>query len=112
MKIVLDTNFMNIPFNYGVDVFEQLLGFDLYTLKECVDELMRVNPGAVELMNSKGVKVVTETFKSRTVDDRIIDFAAENRMYLATVDKGLLSKAQKKKIPCLTLRQGKYLMRV
>jgi rRNA-processing protein FCF1 len=112
MKIVLDTNFLNIPFNNGVDIFDQLLGFELCTLKECMEELMKVNPAAVELVNSKGVKVITETFKSRTVDDRIIEFAAEKGMYVATIDKGLLSKAQKKKIPCLTLRQGKYLMRV
>jgi rRNA-processing protein FCF1 len=112
MRIVLDTNFMNIPFNYGVDIFEQLMGFELHTLKECMDELEKVNPAAVKLAKEKGVKVTTKTFKSRTVDDRIIDFAAEERMYVATVDKELLSKAQKKNLPCLTLRQGRYLVRV
>ncbi len=112
MKIVLDTNFMNIPFNYKVDIFEQLLGFELYTIKECVDELKKVNPGAVKLIRSKGVKVVEQTFKSRTVDDKVIDFAAGNSAYIATVDKKLLSKAQKRNIPCLTLRQGRYVMRV
>jgi len=112
MKVVLDTNFLDIPFNYGVDVFEQLLGYELYTIQECADELQRVNPAAVRLMVSKGVKVVKQTFKSRTVDDRLIDFAAENGANIATVDKGLLSKAQKRGIPCLTLVRGRHVERI
>jgi rRNA-processing protein FCF1 len=112
MRIVLDTNFMNVPFNYGADIYGQLLGFELCTIEECVGELEKVNPAAVKMMRSKDVRVVKKTFKSRTVDDKLIDLAVEEGAHLATVDKELIEKAQKRKVPCLTLRQGRYIVRV
>ena len=108
-KVVLDTNFLMMPFNFKIDVFHELRGYELVTLAECVDELKRIKPSAVELISGK-VSLVRESFKSHDVDDKIIEFAVKHNAYIATSDKKLKEKAEAKGVPIVSMRRKKYLV--
>ena len=109
MKIILDTNFLSLPFDMRIDIFEELIGYELVTLSECIEELKNFRPEAVELVESR-VSVVRETFKSHNVDDKLIEFASKHNAYIATSDKKLKAKARENGIPVVFVRQKKYLV--
>lgn len=109
MKVVLDTNFLMIPLDFKIDIFEELRGYELITLAECIDELRRINPAAVEMVRER-VSVVQQRFKSDNVDDKIIEFALKQNAYIATSDKMLKKKAEASGIPIVFMRQKKYLV--
>ncbi len=109
LKIILDTNFLMIPFDFKIDIFQELEGYELITLEECIEELKRINPRVVELVRQH-VSVVRESFKSHNVDDKIIELAAKHNAYIATSDKMLKKRAVASGIPVVFMRQNKYLV--
>lgn len=100
---------MLIPFEFKIDIFDELKGYEILTLEECVNELKKINPKASEMIKER-VSVVRESFKSRNVDDKIIEFALKQNAYIATSDKKLKAKAEKAGIPVVVMRQKKYLV--
>jgi hypothetical protein len=114
-KVIIDTNFALIPFQFKVDIFEEfgriVVGrYKVFILKECYKELVRMKAkGAIELLKQKGVKVV-DWDKAKETDEKLIQFAKLNKAYLATQDKELRKKALKEKVRIITLRQRSYLI--
>jgi rRNA-processing protein FCF1 len=114
-KIILDTNFAIIPFQFKVDIYSELNRlidekYEVYFLKAAIPELEKLRYGnaAIELMKQKGVNI-REFPISRGVDNTILEFAKKEGAIIATQDKELKKKALKENIKVIFLRQKKYL---
>lgn len=121
MKIlILDTNFLMLPYTENLDVFEELnrLVVDensLATLSGVVDELKKIIDNreskgrdktaariALQLIEKKEVKVIESHGR---VDDQIIDYARKNRdTIVCTNDKKLKKKLAEIDIPVAYIR--------
>ena len=93
MKVLLDTNFMLVPFQEKVDVYEEIKSLvpkaELITLESCVRELEKLRKrGAIQLMKLKGVKVVEG--RGRRTDEQILNYLEEEEAILATLDRDCL----------------------
>jgi rRNA-processing protein FCF1 len=117
-KIVLDTNFVTVPFDLWVDIYAELdriidEKYELVFPKVALKELEKLKNGkmALQLMKRKGVKVV-ETPRAKSVDDAILGYAKAQKAILATNDAGLRKKALKNGLAIITLRAKKYLIRL
>jgi len=133
-KILLDTNFILIPFTLKVDIFSELkriadnpeiLLLDLSILE--LKKLANLSKGRdslaakatlsyIEKMPLKVEKTVkhlnaaNSLSKIGSVDDKIVEFAANNGYWVATQDKLLKEKLKNRDIKIITLRQKKHLI--
>lgn len=122
MKILLDTNFLLIPAQFGVDIFQELdrlisqkhelLIFDGIT-KE-LGELAKTS-----IKRQKEVQVALELAKRcnifeinssstasfNNVDDIILHYATTNNWIVATNDRELRKKLRSQHIPVIYLRK-------
>jgi hypothetical protein len=120
-KIILDTNFLMIPYQFNVDIFKEIErvieeGYELITLDSVVKELNRMKKSrgedaiaarvALELIKKKNVKVIKT--KEKKVDNTIIKLAGKNTI-VATNDKVLREKLKNKNVKVLYLRSRKRL---
>ncbi len=129
-KIVLDTNFLLIPGQFGIDIFSELdricnFNYDMCVLPEIVEELeslagskscsandRRAAGLGLQLLKAKGVKVVNakrKVFKS--ADKAILELASANGgdAVVATQDRDLRDKLAAKGVAVIMLRQKRYL---
>ena len=124
-KIILDTNFLLIPYQFKVDIFSEidriiLEKYQLYILDKTLDELEKIVKDkeqkgknklaaklALLLVKAKDVKII-KTKKDKLVDDLIVELADKDTI-VCTQDTEL-----KKRLPCkiITLRQKKKLILV
>jgi len=121
-KIVLDTNFLLIPAQFGVDIFVELeklcnFKFELYlvdkTLKE-LENVVKTQKGAqkdaakltISLITSKKIGII-ETFTGY-VDDILVEEGKKGAI-IATQDKELKQRLKQENIKIIILRQKKYL---
>ena len=116
IKIIFDTNFAIIPFQFKVDIYSELdriidEKYEIYFLKAAIPELekLRFGKAALELMKQKNVKIVDFPI-IRGVDNTIVEFAKKEDAIIATQDKEVKRKALKCGIKIITLRQKKYLV--
>lgn len=117
-KVLLDTNFLLIPGQLGVDIFNELerLGFSLNkvkildkTLKE-LEKIVETQKGkakqsamlAKSLIKAKNVEILP-TKGSDYVDELLIEL--KDKYIIATQDKDLKTKLKN----IIVLRQKKYL---
>jgi len=120
-KILLDTNFLLIPFQYKVDIFAELdriLNHEcsLFILDRCVDELEKLKAGkgkeaqyakmALTLIEIKAIKIIKTEEKKHT--DRLIE--EQEGYIIATRDMDLIRKLRKKPFKVITLRQKSHLI--
>ncbi len=125
MRIILDTNFLLIPFQFGVDIFEEIdrivdFNYSLAVMKKSLDELNKiVTEGkqrdrsaarmAIKLVGIKEIQMVSSD-ETGYVDNLIVDLAQKNEdVIVATVDKGLKSRVKEAGRRIITMRQKKYL---
>jgi hypothetical protein len=127
-QVILDTNFLLIPGEKGIDIFseiERILSepYDLCVIDKTVDELDKIveksskkNEGfnaklGIILLKQKNLKTL-KSFSEEYADRAIVEYAKKNaeKVIVATQDKEL--KEQLKKIPVrvIQLRQEKYLV--
>jgi len=113
MMVVLDTNFVTLPAQFGVDIFceisEKIPGARLVTVSQVVDELKRLDKKGrvgLSLIKKFGVKVVK---KEGGTDDALLELADENKGVLCTNDKELKKRALEKKIAVMFMRKKKIL---
>jgi rRNA-processing protein FCF1 len=118
VKIVIDTNFAKIPFQFKVDVYSEIgrIINESYVLefpRICIPELQKLKQGqaALELMLKKGV-IFVDMPLLKTVDDSIIDYAKEKKAIIATQDSLLKKKALKNSLSVITLRKKQYLIKI
>lgn len=120
-KIILDTNFLTIPYQFNVDIFEEIdrimeEDYELITLDRVVEELKNMIKSkskdavaakiALELIKKKNVKVISTDEKK--VDNAIIKLADENTI-VATNDRVLRKRIKDKNVKVLYLRSKKHL---
>ena len=124
-KIILDTNFLLIPGEYGVDIFSEIeriadFKYKLYVMDNTIKELeklidrygqkkegMRVKLGYI-MLKQKNLKTIKGS--KEHVDDSIVEYASNNpdKVIVATQDKDLIKRL--KGIRTIRLRQKKYLI--
>lgn len=118
-KIILDTNFLTIPYQFNVDIFEEIdrimeEDYELITLDKVVEELKRMKRGkdavaakiGLELIEKKNVKVIKTGDKK--VDNAIVKLANKDTI-VATNDRILRKKLKYKNVKTLYLRSKKHL---
>ncbi|MFH1315998.1 MAG: PIN domain-containing protein [Candidatus Woesearchaeota archaeon] len=121
-KILLDTNFLMIPFQFNVDIFSELkrvcdFKYDLYILDRSVDELntlidrdnsrtSKIAKMALQLKRDKDIKVI-KTIEKKHTDDLILE---KKGFIVATRDMNLIRKLNENSKKYITLRQKKYLI--
>jgi len=122
-KVLLDTNFLLMPGQLGVDIFSAITNVldkcEFLVLDKSVKELEGIASSqrgkhkqaarlALKLLESKDLKIITTPpdKKDIPVDDVIASLAKEQDMIVATQDKGLRQRIDKS----LFLRQKRYVM--
>ncbi len=120
-EIVIDTNFFMVPFQFNVDVIDELNNklpsYKLVTPKFVIKELeglkhnnkgkTRLNASlALKLANSSNIEIKDISLeKGETVDDALLRISE----VLATNDIDLKNRAKEKGITVVYLRQKKYI---
>ncbi|MBT3406691.1 nucleotide-binding protein [Candidatus Woesearchaeota archaeon] len=122
-KVLLDTNFLLIPGQFGVDIYTEIrencgpkskLNILRDSLKE-IDKILECGKGAdkrasklaLDILKAQQINIISSESDSY-VDDQIVELVDENWV-VCTQDKGLKERVKAKKAKVLTLRQKKYL---
>lgn len=122
-KIIIDTNFLLIPYQFKVDIFSEIrrvcdFRYNLYVVDRTVDELRKVMAkqrgkhrlgamlGLVFIEEKKIRKIKTK--ESKPVDDLILSKAGKDTI-VATQDAALKRKLKKKGIPLIVLKGKSHL---
>ena len=120
LPVILDTNFITIPAQFGIDIFaeaeillERRLTFIL--LKSVVQEIeSRASDKKFRmtkaLFDRCSIEEVSSSMNKLSVDDQILEYTISMNGILATNDKELRRKARKKGVPVLFLRGKKRLV--
>ena len=123
-KVILDTNFVMIPGEIGIDVFTEVSQLVDVPHKVCVmkgteNELMGIVTSfknkkegfnaklAYVMLKQKKIKILNHS--EGHVDDAIHSYAIENNAIVCTQDKELRARLKQKGIKIIGLRQKKYL---
>ena len=121
-KIILDTNFLLIPFQFGVDIFSEFnrichFNYKLFIFEQSVNELKNIiekQSGiskkaaqfALKLVKLKNIEIIKSDEKD--VDSLILENLDRN-LVVATQDIRLKKELLKKDASVAILRQKKYL---
>jgi|APSaa5957512622_1039677.scaffolds.fasta_scaffold00639_6 uncharacterized protein len=115
--IILDSNFLMLPFQFKIDIFSELericeFKYEIAIIDRTIDELNDISKAeskaALKLIEIKQVKLI-KTDKNTIVDNLIMDIVDKEKHIVATQDKELKQRLKEKNIPIITLRQKKYL---
>lgn len=119
MKIILDTNALMIPVEYGVDVLSELeeMGYDDFIVPSLVvDEIQKLRSkpatraaAGIALALVERCRIISEEEGDKTVDDMILELARNENAAVMTLDAELQRKLRDNKIKVVFLRQGKRL---
>lgn len=117
-RVVLDTNFILIPFQFGVDIkaeLDRILDFkyELCTTNSVLRELMSISKeksknGRAAAASFEMAKDLTLIHGNGNADDALLALASKDTI-ICTNDKILKEKIKRKGAPLIYLRQKKYL---
>ena len=125
-KIIIDTNFLMIPYKFRVDIFSEFrricnFNYNLFIYGQTIDELngivekqsgddKRAAKFALNLIKIKQISIIKSENKDLDsyVDALILGNSDENTV-IATQDIGLKKRLLEKAISVIILRQKKYL---
>ncbi|MCX6706867.1 MAG: nucleotide-binding protein [Candidatus Woesearchaeota archaeon] len=125
-KIILDTNFLLIPAQFGLDIFTELqktcsFSYNLYIIDKSLSELdniIRQQRGAPKkaaqmtqkllknFINNNKINIIPA--KTGYIDREILDISDKDTL-VATQDAGLRKKLREKGVKTIIMRQRKYL---
>lgn len=115
IRIILDTNFTMVPFQFKVDIFMELRRllnepYKVFILDQTLKELegKKLGKSVRELLERYDVGLI-KTEQNKSVDDLLVELADRERFIVATQDKALRDRLKNKGINIITLRQKKYL---
>jgi uncharacterized protein len=127
-QVILDTNFLLIPGEKGVDVFSEIdrilsEPYELCVLDKTLAELEKIVANSAKkkegfnaklgivLLKQKNLKILT-SFSEEYADKAIVEYAEKNPegVVVATQDKGLRDKLKRIPVRVIQLRQEKYLV--
>jgi len=121
-KIILDTNFLTIPFQFNIDIFEEIDrvvegDYELTTLDCVVEELKKLKKArgkdavaakvALIMIKEKKIKIIKTHEKN--VDKTIYKISDKNTI-VATNDKNLMQKLKEKNVKIIYLRSKTHLV--
>ena len=123
--VIADTNFLLLPAQHRIDIFEELGNLINRKVKVVVplpvfNEVLKLkNSGkpliskqaslAISMIQEKTVIDNTKMQGKETVDDFIVKFARKKKCLVATNDVSLRRRLRKENISVIFLRQMKYL---
>jgi rRNA-processing protein FCF1 len=123
--VVVDTNFLTVPYQFSVDVFseakmilEQRVEFVILdSVLEEINKLAKTAKGsdrrafriALELAENCKIVDVQDSLSEMSVDDQLIEYTDHSGGVLATNDKDLRARARARGLPVLLLRGKKRL---
>lgn len=127
VAIVIDTNFLTVPAQFGIDIFsetERIIDrrLDFVTLTTAVAELdtklaeastipeKRKFSIARELVSRCKVIDIDNTLAELSVDDQLLEYTVSVKGVLATNDKDLRNRAKKRGVPVLLMRGKKRIV--
>ena len=125
-RFLLDTNFLTLPGQFKVDIFDELRKFGkdhLYTLDLVVRELQGLSHGsnrdsasarlALHLVKERGVSVIHthDDAELDGTDTAIMNVAKKGHYTVCTQDRMLIHRLKAAGVPVVSLRQGRYLER-
>ena len=116
--IILDTNFLLIPYQFHIDVFSELnylldRAHEMIVPNGVKEELSKLasKKGRAALaarlalkileVNKKSIKIVSS---NGNVDSWILNFAKDNNAIICTNDKELRMRARKEKLKVITMK--------
>lgn len=116
-RIILDANFLVLPFQFNLRLFEELErlfgnNFGAYTLDRCLEEAKSLKNGKYSqmvrsLVDNTELEII-KTSSPQQVDDLLINYAQQGHT-LATNDKGLKERLEEAGLPYVYLRQKNHL---
>jgi rRNA-processing protein FCF1 len=125
LPVIMDTNFLTVPAQFGVDVFSEaervlerslefvLLDSVVEEIKSSLERASRTEARkfkvALDLVERCTVVSIPEAAKSAPVDDQLLDYAKSVEGVLATNDRELRERASSQGTPVLLLRGKKHL---
>ena len=126
-KIILDTNFLLIPGQFGVDIFAEIdricnFAYELAVVPETIIELKQIIGGSGSLKDRKAASLalqLLERYRVKTLAnyrkvfkraDEAILAIADRSSVVATQDRELRKLLRKNAVRLIILRQKKYLM--
>jgi rRNA-processing protein FCF1 len=123
-KILLDTNFLLIPYQFKVDIFTQIdkistFKYELFILDKTLEELKKIvekQKGknkeaakiALKLVSIKNIGIIKTKGNDRT-DDVILDTASKDDFIVVTQDKDLKRRLINQSVSVIVLRHKKML---
>ncbi len=123
MKLLLDTNFLMIPFTLKVDIFSQFKEFDPHSTFSVIDRTVQElqylqNKGsgndkaaakmALQALKKLKIAVIPTEQSFKNVDQVLVDIAQKYALSVATQDRALQVQLKKIQVPVYRLRQKKY----
>ena len=121
-KIIIDTNFLVVPFKYRIDIFSEFnricnFNYKLYIFKQSILELKNIIEKqfgkdkkaaqfALKLIKLKNIGIINS--EDMDVDSLILNNLPKDSI-VATQDNFLKKKLRDKGISVIILRQKKYL---
>lgn len=125
MKIIIDTNFLLIPFKFKVDIFSEFnricsFNYKLFIFEQSINELKNIIKKeslkdkkaakfALKLIELKHISIIKiAKSEQKDVDWLILNNLSEDTV-VATLDANLKRELLKKSISVIILRQKKYL---
>ena len=125
ITVVLDTNMLTVPAQFGLDIFEEaerelernvdfvVIEPVLWELEKKLEQLSGAARQrfkvAMDLLKRCTIKKVSNSVTSLPVDQQILVFTKSINGVIATNDKGLIDQAIAEGIPVLFLRGKKRL---
>ena len=112
MMVLLDTNFITVPEQFGIDIFTEIKKIvpqaNIQTLSQVIDELKSLNTKAakvgLQLLKINKIKIIKKNGKA---DDLLMEVAQKEQAIIATNDKELKQRAIKKNIKIIFIRSKK-----
>ncbi len=121
VRVLLDTNALLMPAQFGIDLFDELMGlfgdFEPITLEEVVGELSGLARGRgrdaaaarVGLAMARHSKVVPSGSTAERVDDRVIEYARREGCTVVTNDRELRNALLGEGINVVSMRRERTL---
>jgi rRNA-processing protein FCF1 len=121
VKVLLDTNALLMPSQFGIDLYDELMGlfgdFELVTLEEVAGELRGLARGRgrdaaaarVGLAMARRSTVVPSGSSADHVDDRVIEYARREGCVVVTNDRELRNALLREGIDVVSMRGQKTL---
>lgn len=124
ITIILDSNFLFIPFKFGVDIFEEFKrlfskNVKCFVPRTVLNELIRLRKGAKpsfikEIDFAEKIAENCDILENslepgETVDDSLVRIAKKMKYFVATNDSNLRKKVKESGLSVIYLRQGAFL---